>query len=193
LVWVLGFELVPNLHVGMHEAFGHHHHGVGEHAVGRRGEARGDGAGHDRHAHDRDHDHGHDQVDAHDHGHVHVHEHDHGQVDDHQRGHVHVDEHDHGYVDEHDHGHVDETVEQASLELAGAVVSSEIEAACESPDDHGRHSLAHRGIAVTPAPWELAAVASSPWTSIERACTPVAEPRTRRSPTARARGPPVLT
>lgn len=26
-VWILGFEVPPNVHVGMHELFGHHHHG----------------------------------------------------------------------------------------------------------------------------------------------------------------------
>jgi hypothetical protein len=93
--------------------------------------------------------------------------------------------HDHGHDHDHEHDHV---------ELEGGVeVPDGAVAACESMQEHGRHSLAHRGIAATPAPWGLAPVASAPWISIERACTPVATPRSREPQAARARGPPALT
>jgi hypothetical protein len=159
LVWVLGFELVPNLHVGMHEAFGHHHHGVaGVHVVAERGD---------------DHDHDHD----HDHVHVHDHVHDHGAAEDHQ------------HAEDHEHG----AAEPEAIALAVVEPPVEAAVACESITEHGRHSLAHRGIAATPAPWGLAPVASAPWTTISRVCTPAAEPRSRRPQTTRARGPPALT
>src|SRR5687767_10642465 len=81
LVWVLGFEVVPNVHVGMHELFGHHHHGVGEHE-------------HERVAVEREHhepEHG--DADHHDHGDA-DHRHDHGDAD-----HHHGDDIDHDVVD----------------------------------------------------------------------------------------------
>lgn len=31
LLWLGGFELAPTLHMGFHEAFGEHHHGVSDH------------------------------------------------------------------------------------------------------------------------------------------------------------------
>ncbi len=59
LLWLLGVEALPNLHLGLHGVLAPHEHG-------------GRADGHARHdaAHDHDHDH--------DHAHAHTHEHEHG-------------------------------------------------------------------------------------------------------------------
>jgi hypothetical protein len=147
LVWILGFEVVPNVHVGMHELFGHHHHGVGGHE-------------HERVAAVEREQHEHDDADHH---------HDHGDADHH-----------------HDHGDV------LDVDLH-ATASQANQAACESMQEHGRHSLAHRDIAATPPPWALADVAIAPFVLLDSPRTLVAEPFDRQPQAVRARGPPALT
>ncbi len=65
LLWMVGFEVGPGLHVAMHEHLGHHHHGPQadvhaeashEHEHEHEHEAHGHEHEHAAHGHDHDHD-----------------------------------------------------------------------------------------------------------------------------------------
>jgi hypothetical protein len=64
VLWVAGFELGPNVHIGFHELFGHHHHGADhDEGHGHHGDAHHGDAHHgDAHHGDVHH------ADAHHHG-----------------------------------------------------------------------------------------------------------------------------
>ena len=142
LLWVLGFEVGPDLHIVLHGQIGAHVHGV---------------------AVDHDHDHDHDHVDDH----VHDHAHDHA----------------HGHADALVRGPVELGVAQDARDARHAAVST-------VDPQHGRHDLAHRGIAVL-----VPDVATPRVADADLASLPRLEPHSTfvfdRTPLHdRARGPP---
>lgn len=174
MLWVVGFDVGPGLHVAAHEWLGHHHHGSSSH-VAVAEEAHGhEHGGHEHGGHEHG-DHGHEH-DAHEHEHEH-------------------DAHEHDAHDEHDAlAAADDDVEFVEPVVGkDALLVADAEAVAQCADDfgHGAHSLAHRGVAAFPTPpaWPSVAVATwTPLTRAERSFDPV---RSRAPQCARARGPPV--
>ncbi len=171
VLWVLGFDIGPGLHLAAHELLDHHHHGSSSHVDVHEGEAPEDGAhGHDEHGHDE-------------HGHGH--------------GHGHDGEPEHGH-DENGHEAREHPADATppdfapvlSLALDQAPVAEAV-ARCADDLSHGAHALAHRGVAASPTspPWPAIAVA--PWVPLNRAERSVDPIRSRTPRCVRARGPPV--
>lgn len=166
LLWLLGVEALPNLHLGLHGLLAPHEHGAPAHASAR----------HRAHAHD-DH--------AHEHG-----EH-HGEHGQHAHGHAEPD-HDHAeHEPEHDHDHAelrDEALPHDELRWDERD-HDHAEVAPIAPR-HGQHDLLHRGVAITqpPSPWPVGASAELDWVPwLPTAC---GRPYSNVPERARARGPP---
>lgn len=187
VLWILGVEVAPNLHLGLHDVLAPHTHGVAA--------AHGDP------------DHGHDHWFELD---LDVHGHDHGHAADHD----HAVEHDHGHAADHDHAveHVHDRRDVADAgphgpEFAGVRVAAEdLEHAAGADDarvavparavasrldpDHGAHDLLHRGIAIACPPLAALSVAQADVIVLAPLHPRSDRPFTRALGRPRARGPP---
>lgn len=142
LLWVLGFELGPGLHVALHHRLeAHSHEGEHDKVAGAHHHA----------AHDHDHDpHGHD----------------------------------------HPHGSTHRPDYEAEAESDDAADDDRAAVRAHERYRHGRHSLAHRGLAVTDPPPCEPCLPSAPLQRLLRFGPPPGGPTDRRPVRARARGPP---
>lgn len=164
VLWILGVEVAPNLHLGLHDVLAPHTHGIAAH----------DGS-----------DHGHDHwfeldLDAHAADHGHDHGHDHGEA---------TDPGPHGpefagvRVAAEDVEHAAGADDARDLAPARAIVS-------RFDPDHGDHDLLHRGIAIACPPLATPSVAQAPVVALAQLHLRSDRPFTRALGRPRARGPP---
>ncbi|MBL8948372.1 MAG: hypothetical protein JNK45_34675 [Myxococcales bacterium] len=176
VLWILGVEVAPNLHLGLHDVLAPHTHGVAEHVES---------------------DHGHDHwfeldLDAHEHGADHDHGVEHG--------------HDHGVEHGHDHAEVADAGPHGSEFAGVRVAAEDLEHAAGADDarvvaparavasrldpGHGDHDLLHRGIAIACPPLAALSVAQADVVVLARLHPRSDRPFTRALGRPRARGPP---
>ncbi len=166
-LWMLGFELVPGLHMAVHDRLASHDH------ADSHGHALHTGPGHDRPGHhgrdrrdDRDHAHGHDHAD--------------GQPADHGHG--------------VDHGH-ELAANAAPAGLATHPAPFDALSRPRAPDrdhdpGHGAGSLAHRGLAAVDPPPPARLPDILPAATSPRPLEPTDVPRPTGPLVVRGRGPP---
>ena len=184
VLWILGVEVAPDLHLGLHDVLAPHTHGVADHDEP---------------------DHGHDHwfeldLDDHEHGHDHAGDQDHAVEHRHEHGHDHGVEHgrDHAELaDSGPHGPEFAGVRVAAEDLehaAGAddarVVVPARAVASRLDPGHGDHDLLHRGIAIACPPLAALSVAQAPVVVLARLHPRSDRPFTRALGRPRARGPP---
>jgi hypothetical protein len=180
-LWVLGFEVAPNLHLGLHDLIAPHTHGG---AVAQ---------------HDDDHGHEHHQ-DA-DHHHDGAHHHDAEPA--HAEHHAHADHHHASAPHEHPH-HVAPPVadshetaahgaEFATIAPHDAADDARLVATASRLDPaHGDHDLLHRGIAIVEPPAAQPSIAQAPVVVLARLHSLTDRASSRAPLVLRARGPPAL-
>lgn len=165
-LWVLGFELAPNLHLGLHDRIAPHTHG---------GAVAHDDHDRDHHA---EHEHEHEPGRA-EHGHAHDAEH----------GHAH--HHEGGVADSHE-SPVHEPEFTRIAKHAAADDARAVASASRLDPSHGDHDLLHRGIAIVEPPLGQPSLAQAPVVVLAR-LRPLIDRLVSRVPTtARARGPPMI-
>jgi hypothetical protein len=190
LLWVLGVEVAPNLHLGLHDVLAPHTHGVAAH-----GEA------------EHDHEHWFElELDLDAHEHDDAADHDHAVEPVHEHGHDHGVEYGHDHGVGHDHAELADSgphwpefagvrVAAGNLEHAAAAHDARVVAparaiASRFDPDHGDHDLLHRGIAIACPPLAALSVAQAPVVVLARLYPRSDRPYTRALGRPRARGPP---
>lgn len=171
VLWVLGFEVAPNLHLGLHDHLApHSHDGVvaqAEHA-------------HDHH--DADHGHAHDDA-------PHHHPDDAG----HHPGDAahHHDDHHASPADSHESAaHEPEFADSDRHDAADD--ARDAPAASRLDPSHGDHDLLHRGVAIATPPIAQPSIAQAPVSVLARLHSLVDRPSSRAPLVLRARGPPTI-
>lgn len=190
LVWLLGVELGPGLHIARHGELGHHHHGASEALACA---SHQDGVAVDPHRYHAEHGEGDHAVEEHEHAAVDHHDHEHAAVDRHDHEHAAVDHHDH----EHDHDHDVEPEPESADRIASVSVDFSLVAPPATPVvhepgavPHGAGSLAHRDLVPLTPPLVLPPILSAPWRPLVVAHVRCIAPSERTPETLRARGPP---
>jgi hypothetical protein len=195
LVWLLGVELGPGLHIARHGALGHHHHGAAEalacaaHHEGGHAADGHDDAGPAHHEHDAAP--AHHAEPAHHEHHAEPAHHEHHAEPAHHEPHAEPAHHEHHAAPAHH-----ERVEHGLLATATAVLApppAEPAGVAQAPGavPHGSGSLAHRDLVPLTPPLALPPILSAPWQPLELSASFCAAPRERTPDVLRARGPPI--
>jgi hypothetical protein len=202
LVWLLGVELGPGLHIARHGQLDHHHHGASEalacaaheDGMARPREHHATAGHHEHHATAGHHEH---HAAAEHHGH---HADRRGQAEHHghhadRRRHAehhghHADRRDHAEDEGPDATEPDGLPVDLEPELADPPYPTDRAAHDHGSVPHGTSSLAHRDLVPLTPPLVLPPILSAPWRPVEVATILRVAPRERTPDVLRARGPP---